>query len=279
MDRFKQKYGAGALITGASSGIGEALARALAARQMDLVLVARREDRLRDLGKALEAAHGVRVVAVAQDVTAAEAPVAIRAAAAGAGIDVGLLINNAGFTTYGEFHATDDGSQARMVDLHCRAPVALTEAFRPEMIARGRGGLIFVASMAGYQPTPYMATYGATKAFKRSFAEALSAELRPYGIDVLGLCPGFVPTEFQELSGTQDLPNPGALSAATVAEEALGALGRQVSLVPGLRNQLSLGIARFLPRSWVIALTARALRPKRALPGLEQAQLEEAQNG
>ena len=274
MNRFTQRYGAGALITGASSGIGEALARALAARQMDLVLVARREDRLRDLGKALEAEHGVRAIAVAQDITEAAAPREIRAAAADAAIDVGLLINNAGFTTYGEFHATDDGSQASMVDLHCRAPVALTEAFLPEMIARGRGGLIFVASMASYQPTPYMATYGATKAFKRSLAEALAAELRPYGIDVLGLCPGYVPTEFQELSGTQDIPRPGAMSAAAVAEAALAALGRQASLVPGLRNQMSLGIARFLPRTWVTALTARALKPKRGL-----LKLEEAQNG
>ncbi len=272
MDRFRQRYGSGALITGASSGIGEALARALAARQMDLVLVARRGDRLRQLGQALEAAHGVRVVAVTQDITAEEAPGAIRAAVARAGIDVGLLINNAGFTTYGEFHATNDGSQSRMVDLHCRAPVALTEAFLPEMIARGRGGLIFVASMAGYQPTPYMATYGATKAFKLSFAHALGAELRPYGIDVLGLCPGYVPTEFQELSGTHDLPAPGVLSAEAVAEEALRVLGRRPAVVPGLRNQLSLGIARILPRSWVTALTARALKPKRALPGLEEAQ-------
>ena len=272
MLHFKDRYGAGALITGASSGIGKALAWALAARKMDLVLVARRKNRLQDLAAALSAAHGVKVLAVTQDLTESEAPGAIRAAAARAGIDVGLLINNAGFTTYGEFHAANDGSQARMVDLHCRAPIVLTEAFLPEMVARARGGLIFVASMAGYQATPYMATYGATKAFKLSFAEALWAELQPFGIDVLGVCPGYVPTEFQELSGTEDLPNPGAMSAEAVAEEALATLGRQSSLVPGVRNRLTLRFARFLPRQLVVALTARTLKPKRALPVLVEAQ-------
>jgi len=266
MTGFAERFGGAALITGASSGIGEVFARALAARGMDLVLVARREDRLRRLGDELAQAYGVRALPVVQDVAVREAPQVLRAVTEEAGLQVGLLVNNAGFTSYGAFQDFNDGSHARMVDLHCGAPLALTEAFLPDMVARGRGGIIFVASMAGFQPTPYMAVYGATKAFKLSLAEALWVELRPRGIDVLGLCPGFVDTEFHELAGTHDLPRAGALSAEVVVERALAALGRRSSVVPGALNRLMLCGVRVLPRSWVAALAGRSLAPKHALP-------------
>ncbi|MDJ0608002.1 MAG: SDR family oxidoreductase [Kiloniellales bacterium] len=270
MTDFAQRFEGAALITGASSGIGAALARSLASRGMDLVLVARRESRLQALAEEVSRTHSVRTHLVVQDLFDPEAPRAIRASAEGAGLQVGLLVNNAGFTTYGAFHEAEHDSQGRIIGLHCGVPVALTEAFLPGMVARRRGGVIFVASMAGFQPTPYMATYGASKAFLLSLSEALWAELRPQGIDVLALCPGYVATEFHDLAGTQDLPSPQALSAEAIAERALQALGRHPSLVPGLLNALVAGSVRFLPRRWVAAMAARSLAPKPA-PALTEA--------
>ncbi|MHB8874909.1 MAG: SDR family NAD(P)-dependent oxidoreductase [Myxococcaceae bacterium] len=267
MTDLAKTYGGAALVTGASAGIGEAFARALAARKMDLVLVARRKDRLEALAKELEAAHGVKTLAIAQDLGEPGAAAAVRAAVEGAGLSVGLLVNNAGFGGFGPFEGQDPARDEAMVDLNCRAPVALTHAFLPGMLERKRGGIVFVASLAGYQPTPYFAVYGATKAFDLMLAEALWAELSPRGIAVLGLSPGLTQTEFQAVAGSGEAAPGGAVATpAEVVETALAALGRQPSVIDGTSNWLLATSTRFAPRSWVARLAARMIRPKAAAP-------------
>ena len=258
---FRERFGGAALITGASSGIGEAFARALARRGMDLVLVARRGDRLAAIAGELGAEHRVRVEPVAHDLVRPDVHRSLPAAVAALGLEVGLLVNNAGFGTYGRFAESDIDQQARMVDLNCRVPVVLTRAFVPGMIARRCGGIVIVASIAAYQPTPFLATYGASKAFDLMFGEALWAELRDEGIAVLALSPGSTPTEFQQVAGTQRLRSPGlTTTAAQVVDAALDALGRKPSVVPGAANALLVHGARLAPRSWVARLAHRANR-------------------
>ena len=256
------RYGGAALVTGASAGIGEAFASVLAARGMDMILVARREERLRSLAVRLEGQHGVRCLVVPQDLAEPSAADAIHSAVATAGVPVGLLVNNAGFGTYGPFQAQDAEHQAAMVDLNCRAPLLLTHAFLPAMLERARGAIIFVASIAGYQPTPFLSVYGATKAFDLMLAEALWAELRPHGIDVLALSPGLTRTEFQQVAGTEHMTRHGRGDAPeSVVEAALAALGRSPSVVPGARNKLLTFGSRWVPRSAVAGIARRINDP------------------
>jgi short-subunit dehydrogenase len=255
---FSDRFAGAALVTGASAGIGEAFARALAARGMDVVLVARRRDRLEALAGELASAHGVRAVAVEHDLTSPDVHRTLPEAVRAAGASVGLLVNNAGFGAYGDFADIDAEQQARMVDLNCRAPLLLTQAFLPEMRERGTGGVIFLASVAGYQPTPLYATYGATKAFNLMLAEALWAELRELGVAVLGLSPGYTPTEFQQVAKSED-PNPpgGWTSPAEVVETALDAIGGGPSVIPGMMNGLLASASRFAPRRMVASMALR----------------------
>lgn len=255
---WSERFGGAALVTGASSGIGEAFARALAARGMDLVLVARGRERLEALALALEAEHRIRAVAVAVDLARPDTPQAVRAGAEAAGLSVGLLINNAGYSVYGPFTQQDPAEQAGMVDVNCRAPVVLARAFAPDMVARGRGGIVFVASTAAYQPTPHLAVYAATKAFDLFVAEALWAELTRHGVEVLALSPGFTPTGFQARSGDPLTGPPGGVARPDeVVATALSALGRQRSAIHGLRNAALAVLVRVLPRTVVLQ---RALR-------------------
>jgi len=258
---FRERFAGAALVTGASAGIGEAFARALAARGMDLVVVARRRDRLVALANELATAHRVRVEPIAHDLGRPDVHRSLPAAVAEVGLDVGLLVNNAGFGSYGRFVDSDIDDQARMVDLNCRVPVVLSRAFLPGMLARGAGAIVLVASIAGYQPTPLLATYGASKAFDLMFGEALWAELRGEGIAVLALSPGSTPTEFQHVAGTERLRPPGlTTTAAQVVETALDALGKKPSVVPGVANALLVAGSRFAPRKWVAMLSHRANR-------------------
>ena len=187
-----------ALITGASSGIGEQFARQLAARGYDLILVARRKDRLEELAEQLPTtAH---VIACDLATEADELPGKVEKL----GVDVDLLVNNAGFGLRGRFLELDPERQAEMVRVNCEAVVTLTHAFLPAMVERGRGGVITVASTAGMQPLPYEATYGASKAFAINFTEALWMELRGTGVKTLAVNPGPVPTEWQEVAGYEE---------------------------------------------------------------------------
>jgi short-subunit dehydrogenase len=259
---FRERFGGAALITGASAGIGATFARHLAAAKMDLILVARRRDRLEALAKELSAAHGIRAEAIDSDLAAPGATEALVSAAAGKGMDVGLLVCSAGFGAYGPFHEIDGATQARMVDLNCRVVVENCHAFLPPMVARGKGGVILVASTAAYQPCPYWATYGATKAFNLMLGEALWAELSPKGIDVLALSPGYAKTEFQQAANVDFGVGPET-DVDDIVSGALRAIGKKPSTVPGAMNWLLTWSSRLAPRSLTALASARMSHPDR----------------
>lgn len=220
-----------ALVTGASSGIGAEFAKQLSARGYEVILVARRKDRLAQLASELAGPGHVIECDLASDAASLHGKVQA------SGLRVDLLVNNAGFGTYGRFAGIDAAREAEEVRLNCEALVTLTHAFLPDMLERRRGGVITVASTAGMQPLPYEATYGATKAFARSFSDALAAELRGSGVRVLCVNPGPVPTEWQQVAGHEPdyaPPVPGKISAAQVARESLRAFDRgRRALIPG----------------------------------------------
>jgi len=259
---FRERFGGAALITGASAGIGATFAQHLAAAKMDLVLVARRRDRLESTARELAAAHGVRVDVVALDLASPGATDALVAEVSAKGVDVGLLICSAGFGTYGPFVETDRAAEARMVDLNCRVVVENCHAFLPAMVERGKGGVILLASTAAYQPCPYWATYGATKAFNLMLGEALWAELSPKGIDVLALSPGYTKTEFQEAAHIDFGVGP-ELDVNDVVRGALRAIGKKPSTIPGHMNWLMAFGTRLAPRSVAAKASARMSHPDR----------------
>ena len=223
-----------ALITGASAGIGEEFARQLAGRGYDLILVARRRDRLEQLAEQIPTTAHVVECDLTTD--AAGLPGLVKQT----GVDVDLLVNNAGFGTRGRFLELDPAREAEMVRVNCEAVVTLTHAFLPAMVERGRGGVITVASTAGMQPLPYEAVYGATKAFAISFSEALWTELRGTGVRVLVVNPGPVKTEWQGVAGYDEntpIP-PGMITAEQCVTDALHAWDR---------NKRSTVTGRFFP--------------------------------
>jgi short-subunit dehydrogenase len=246
-----------ALITGASSGIGEQFARQLADRGHDLVLVARRTDRL----EALAAELPTTVHTLGCDLGTDAAGLPARVGELGAQVD--LLINNAGFGTHGRFWEIDGSRDAELVRVNCEAVVTLTRAFLPAMVERGRGGVIVVASTAGMQPLPYEATYAASKAFALNLADALHTELRGTGVRCMSVNPGPVPTEWQEVAGFDDTQMPpGKISAERVVRESLAAYDRGArSFVPGtLMRWLMRGAVG--PRAVKLRVMERAYRPR-----------------
>jgi short-subunit dehydrogenase len=246
-----------ALVTGASSGIGEQFARQLAERGHDLVLVARRADRLEAL--AAELPTEVHVIACDLGADAGSLPARVREL----GVDVDLLINNAGFGTHGHFWEIPEGRDAEMVRVNCEAVVVLTRAFLPEMIERGRGGVIVVASTAGMQPLPYEAVYAASKAFALHFTEALNVELQGTGVRCLAVNPGPVPTEWQEVAGWDEMTKqPGTISAEQCAREALAAYDRDArSVIPGAVFRWAMRATSLAPKALQLRVTERIYRP------------------
>lgn len=252
--RLRERYGEWALVTGASSGIGREFARALAHEGVSVVLTARRADRLAALATELEASDAVRTRSIALDLGASGA--AERLAAAVADLEIGILVNNAGFGSIGPFGEQDPARVREMVELSCAAPAILTRLLLPAMQARGRGAIVIVGSVAGMLPMPLHALYSASKAFDNVLGEALHEELRGSGIDVLALEPGSTETEFQQQAGEK--AHAGE-TAQEVVHKALGALGREPALVPGwfawLRANLAL---RLLSRPLLLAAVRRA---------------------
>jgi uncharacterized protein len=249
-----------ALVTGASSGIGEQFAHQLAARGHALVLVARRAERLERLAAELPTAAHVIPCDLAAD--AASLPERV----AELGVEVELLVNNAGFGTSGPFLEHDPGRDAEQVRVNCEAIVTLTHAFLPGMVKRGRGGIINVASAAGMQPIPYESVYAATKAFAISFTDALHAELSGSGVRVLAVNPGPVPTEWQEVAGYE--PDrvgvvPGRIPAEQVVRESLAAYDRgRRSVIPGRAIRWFIRATRPSPRAIQLRVTERLYRPR-----------------
>lgn len=260
MERWRGKW---ALITGASAGIGGALAEQLAAGGTHLVLTARRKGRLDELAAKLAAQHGVRVEIFAADLGQPRAPDAIFAYVQGKGIAVDLLVNNAGFGAHGEFHVLGLARQLEMVQVNVSAMVHLTHLFLPQMIERRRGDILIVASMAGFQGVPYIATYAATKAFDLLFAEALAEEVRKYGVRVCALCPGSTQTEFHEVAKQTVSSSRIKESADKVARVGLEALARGKScVISGAHNVLTVQLQRLVPRRLVNRAAGRIFTPK-----------------
>lgn len=254
---LRERYGAWALVTGASSGIGAAFARALASEGVSCVLSARREERLRELAAELESRHGVKARVVAADLGA---PGGAEELARGvADLEIAILVNNAGVGGTGRFDRRDPQWLRGMVELNCTAPVVLTRALLPAMLERRRGAVVFVGSVAGCQPLPLHSLYGATKAFDNLLGEALWAELRGTGVDCLSLLPGPTETEFQAVAG--ELPHAGEPPEQVVAN-ALAALGRQPSVISGWFNWLRANAAFRLPPRSILALAAKQVFEK-----------------
>jgi short-subunit dehydrogenase len=258
----KAWQGKWALVTGASAGIGEAFSVELAEAGVNLVLTARRKDRLDSLADRLRAQYGIQVEVVVADLNLADAPQQIFDATEGAGLAVDVLVNNAGFGEYGQFLTSDVSMQVDMVRVNCGAIVHLTRLFLPRMVERRRGDVLIVASTASFQPVPYLATYAATKAFDRVFAEALAQEVKRYGLRVSALCPGPTESEFGQVAGV-DFGDKRAMQSATeVARLGLEALAQgKHSLIPYLAGRLQVFAQRFVPRGVVVAAVERMFRP------------------
>ncbi len=251
-----------ALITGASEGIGRAFARQLAAKKATLVLVARSADKLEKLAGELTRDHGVRVEVIAADLTAAGAVQRIRAETAARKLQVDILINNAGLGNFGVFVDVPVAKHLEGIALNVAALTELTYAYLPEMVARGRGSIVNVASIASFQPIPYMAVYGATKAFVLSFSEALWAENRRSGVRVLCLCPGATETAFFAHAGEEAAAGNAKATPEGVVATGLRALERDRSyVITGMKNYLLAQTSRFFPRSWTAVVAERMVRP------------------
>jgi len=239
-----------ALVTGASSGIGEEFARQLAKKGYDLVLVARRRDRLEKLAEELSQAHGTAAEVIEADLGTPEGVLAV-AKRVGQG-DIDLLVNNAGFATRGAFAGMSINRELEELDVNIKALVRLTRAALEPMVQRKRGTVINVGSTGAFQPVPYMSTYAATKAFVLHFSEGVHEEVKPHGVTVTCLCPGYVMTEFQQVAGIdrERLPNRGRLTPQQVVAAALkGAAAGRAIVIPGAMNRtLATGLVRLTPR-------------------------------
>ena len=253
-----RKYGPWALVTGASSGLGAEFARQLANEKLNVLLVARRRDRLESLAQQIESTSSVQTRVIDADLTAeGECSRVIRETK---DLEVGLLVNNAGYGMSGYYHLLDPDRQVKMTVLNCVVPVLLTNHYLPKMIERGRGGLIFLASTAGYQATASFGTYGATKAFNLMLGESLWKECGGYGVDSLAVSPGFTQTEFTDVA---DIKDAGAFRVATadsVVAAAIRNLGRKPSFVHGWLNKFLNFTVRISPRRMVIAITHAMLK-------------------
>jgi short-subunit dehydrogenase len=251
-----------ALITGASSGIGECFARALAARGRNLALVARSKEKLESLATELRTGHRIQAEPIAFDLVEKDAAAKLVGFLGQRELKIDLLVNNAGFGARGRFWELPLERQSEMLRLNVIALAELAHLLLPGMVEDRRGAIINVSSTASFQPIPYTATYAATKAFVTSFSEALREELRPYGITVVTLCPGGTRTDFFRASGYGRPNLPGGLQAVEeVVATALRSLDRGGGLaVPRLLNRLGIFTQRFAPRSVVVKVTGRMFR-------------------
>jgi hypothetical protein len=250
-----------ALVTGASVGIGAALARELAGRGAKLVLTARRRERLEALAAELNA-KGTETRVVVADLADPAAPRQIHEATEGAGLTIDLLVNNAGLGQFGAFCANDPEQDARQVRVNCEAVVRLSRLFVPHMVERRRGWVLVVASTASFQPIPYLSVYAATKVFDRFFAQGLAAEVARSGVKVTALCPGTTESEFFEVAHASHFRDRGLQPTAEVARLAIDALARgQRTILPKTRNRWVALLVRFLPATWVTSFIEKAARP------------------
>jgi uncharacterized protein len=258
-DAWRGKW---ALVTGASAGIGKALATELGAGGANLVLTARRRDRLEELARNLVAAHKIRAEICAADLAQPGVPEKIFDFTRQKDIQVSLLVNNAGFGSYGEFASSETPRQLEMVQVNCAAVVHLTRLYLPGMIERRSGDVLIVASTASFQAVPYISTYAATKAFDLLFAEGLAEEVKPYGVRVCALCPGSTVSEFREVAGQKKFVGRKQETAEKVARTGLAALAAGKSyVISGIGNYLNAHAQRLAPRRFVTGIAGKMFRP------------------
>jgi short-subunit dehydrogenase len=249
-----------ALVTGASSGIGAVFARRLAERGCDVVLVARSRAKLESLSEALRSEFDVEVEVLPADLSVTGAGSALAGSLAGRGAEIDILVNNAGFGLYTPARAADPERTSEQVMVNVVAVTDLTQAFLPGMLARDRGAVINVASTAAFQPVPYMAVYGATKAYVLSFTEALWAETQATNVRVIALCPGATDTAFFDVAG-ESASIGRRMAPGPVVDAALRALERRRSVVtPGLANRLLANSTRLAGRRTVARMAERTMR-------------------
>jgi uncharacterized protein len=254
--------GSTCLVTGASSGIGAEIARGLAKRGHGVTLAARREERLRELAEELAGEHDVRAETISLDVTDVEARKRLKGQIEDRGLTVEVLVNNAGWGSGGKFVELDPEDEAEMIRTNVEALVALTGHFLPDMVERGRGAVLNLASLISFQPVPFQATYGASKSAVLSFTEAVHEELRGTDVTITAVCPGPVRTEFGEVGGfggaDDKIPDFVWLDADKVAEDAIEGLeqGERV-VVPGALNQLAAYSGHYMPRSMLLPIVRR----------------------
>ena len=262
----KPRKDAAALVTGASAGIGEALAAELAGRGHDLIIVARRKARLDALAKKLTSEHGVRVETLGCDLASATSRSRLPKRIESLGLDVDVLVNNAGFATGGRFDESDPEREIDQVRVLCEAPVALTSAFLPGMVAREQGAILTVASTAAFMPLPYSAGYSAAKAHALAFSEALHGEVSGRGVTVTALCPGPVRTEFWEVAGEQPIeatvPDLVWVTPEECARAGVNGLAKgERVVVPGLPVKAGFSLLRMLPNALKLPAAERMMRP------------------
>jgi short-subunit dehydrogenase len=257
---FPERYGAWAVIAGASEGLGAAFARALAEREMNLVLIARRPAPLEALARELRDQLGVDVRTLPLDLARPDLADALRRETAM--LDVGVAIYNAAYAPVGDFVERSAEELARALDVDVRGPVSFAHTLVPPMVARRRGAIVLVSSLAGLQGTPRLATYAASKAFVTILGESLWGELRGAGVDVVVSCAGAIRTPGYAAASRKEVP--GTLDPAVVAERTLAALGRGPRIVPGLVNRIASWIVgRLAPRRLAVAVMAASTRELR----------------
>ena len=254
---LKEKYGPWALVTGASTGIGRGFARQLAREGLDLVLVARSADKLKEVQQELQGKHGVQVRIAPIDLIGPDALSKIRAVTDN--LNIGLLVNNAGSGVPGEFLDNDLDEELKVIDLNVRVPVELTHFFGRKFRDQSRGGIINVSSMVAFQGVPMFANYTGTKAFDLLFSESLERELKPYGIDVVALVPGPVTTDLTSTWNLSAFPT-ATRTPDQVARVALNAIGKKVVAIPGIDNRILAFTGRFAPRKLLATVMGKVVR-------------------
>jgi short-subunit dehydrogenase len=264
MTSHLEKYGPWALVTGASSGIGAEFAHQLAAQGFNLVLVARRTQRLQQIAHDLQTHHATQVRLLSFDLSQEDNLYRIDHETKD--LDIGLLVNNAGFSIVGNFLDNDLAREVEMLHVNCRASLVLAHRFGNRMKVRPHSGMIFLSSIASYTPAPPWTHYATTKAYDRHLAECLAEEFRPYHIDVLALCPGGTETEFQKVAGA-DSHNANFLVRFAITEMTahdvvcvgLNALGKKVIVIPGWRNWWITSLSALAPRRLAMLATTWVL--------------------
>ena len=252
--QFIEKYGQYALVAGGSDGLGAAFAEAIARRGLDLVLIARRENQLKETAAKLKEKYNIDVISIAADMADYEN---VKKLISTLKVSIGLLVYNAAFAPIGLFENTSEDNLALCTAVNVKAPLLLTKLLSESMIQKKRGGIILMSSMAGYQGSPNIATYAATKSFNFILAEGLWKELKPHGIDVLACCAGAILTPgYQKAEKTK--PAPGTMTASEVAEQTLNALGKGPIIIPGAINKIGHFIfTRLLTRKAAIYIMSK----------------------